>query len=107
MKPAGDPRLSVSYGRVLRQARRFWPQLGGIAALSMVSAPLALLLPLPVKIAVDSVLGSEPVPHWLRWITKDASTTSALVTAVGLLLTIALVNQLQALLGWYLQTYTA
>jgi ATP-binding cassette subfamily B protein len=107
MKPATQSSLSASYLRVLRQAQPFWPQLAGIAALSMVSAPLALLLPLPVKIAVDSVLGSEPIPHWLRWTAQDLSTTSALVAAVGLLLGIALINQLQALLAWYLQTYTA
>src|SRR3954464_491218 len=105
MTPTSDSSLAASYLRVLRQARPFWPQLAGIAALSMVSAPLALLLPLPVKIAVDSVLSSEPMPHWLRWIAKDASTTSALLAAVGLLLAIAVVNQLQALLAWYLQTY--
>src|SRR4051794_18204934 len=99
MTPAADSSLSTSYLRVLRQARPFWPQLSGIAALSMVSAPLALLLPLPVKIAVDSVLGSEPVPGWLRWIAQDASSTSALVAAVGLLLGIATVNQLQALIA--------
>src|SRR3954462_10295418 len=107
MKPAVDPSLSASYLRVLRQARPFWPQLTGIAALSMVSAPLALLLPLPVKIAVDSVLGSEPIPQWLRWLAHDVSPTSGLIIAVGLLLAIALINQLQALVAWYLQTYTA
>jgi ATP-binding cassette subfamily B protein len=101
-----DP-TAASYLRVLRQARPFWPQLAGIAALSMISAPLALLLPLPVKIAVDSVLGSGPLPHWLAWMLRDASTPSALVAAVGLLLSIAVINQVQALFAWYLQTYTA
>lgn len=101
-----DP-TAASYLRVLRQARPFWPQLAGIAALSMISAPLALLLPLPVKIAVDSVLGSGPLPHWLAWMLRDASTSSALVAAVGLLLSIAVINQVQALFAWYLQTYTA
>src|SRR3954469_11628270 len=107
MNPASDPSLSASYLRVLRQARPFWPQLAGIATLSMISAPLALLLPLPVKIAVDSVLGNEPIPHWLHWLAHDASATSGLVIAVGLLLGIALINQLQALIAWYLQTCTA
>src|SRR3954453_9000876 len=104
MTPTSDSSLAASYLRVLRQARPFWPQLTGIATLSMVSAPLALLLPLPVKIAVGSVLGSEPMPHWPRWVSKDVSKTSALVDAGGLLLAIAVVNQLQALVAWYLQT---
>jgi len=96
MNPDRDP-TAASYLRVLRQARPFWPQLAGIAALSMISAPLALLLPLPVKIAVDSVLGSGPLPRWLAWMLRDASTSSALVAAVGLLLSIAVINQVQAL----------
>jgi ATP-binding cassette, subfamily B, bacterial len=107
MEPARDSTMASSYLRVLRQARPFWPQLGGIAALSIVSAPLALLLPLPVKIAVDSVLGSGPRPAWLAWMMRDATTSSALVAAVGLLLAIAVINQIQALFAWYLQTCTA
>jgi ATP-binding cassette subfamily B protein len=99
--------MASSYLRVLRQARPFWRQLSGIAALSIISAPLALLLPLPVKIAVDSVLGSGPVPAWLAWMMRDATTSSALVAAVGLLLAIAVINQIQALFAWYLQTCTA
>ncbi|MFL6301001.1 MAG: ABC transporter ATP-binding protein [Terriglobales bacterium] len=107
MEPVRELTMASSYLRVLRQARVFWPQLAGIAALSMISAPLALLLPLPVKIAVDSVLGSGPLPRWLAWMVHDASTSSALVTAVGLLLAIAVINQVQALMAWYLQTCTA
>jgi len=107
MEPVRDSTMASSYLRVLRQARPFWPQLGGIAALSIISAPLALLLPLPVKIAVDSVLGSGPLPAWLAWMMRDATTSSALVAAVGLLLAIAVINQIQALFAWYLQTCTA
>jgi ATP-binding cassette, subfamily B, bacterial len=107
MEPVRDSTMASSYLRVLRQARPFWPQLGGIAALSIISAPLALLLPLPVKIAVDSVLGSGPLPAWLAWLKRDATTSSALVAAVGLLLAIAVINQIQALFAWYLQTCTA
>src|SRR3954452_1648412 len=107
MEPARDSTMASSYLRVLRQARPFWRQLSGIAALSIISAPLALLLPLPVKIAVDSVLGSGPVPAWLAWMKQGATTSSALVAAVGLLLAIAVINQIQALFAWYLQTCTA
>ena len=107
MEPVRDSTMASSYLRVLRQARPFWPRLGGIAALSIISAPLALLLPLPVKIAVDSVLGSGPLPAWLAWMMRDATTSSALVAAVGLLLAIAVINQIQALFAWYLQTCTA
>ena len=48
------------YLRTLLHARRCWPHLAGIAALSLLSMPLTLLYPLSLKIAVDSVLGQQP-----------------------------------------------
>jgi ATP-binding cassette subfamily B protein len=53
------------YGRVLREARRYWPHLGGMLALSLLSTPLGLLQPVPLKLAIDSVIGSEPMPALL------------------------------------------
>jgi len=32
--------------------------------LSLLAPPLALLTPLPLKIAVDNVLGGHPLPHF-------------------------------------------
>ena len=45
------------YQRLLRQARPYWLHIAGILLLDLLSTPLALLTPLPLKIAVDSVLG--------------------------------------------------
>ena len=45
------------YRRLLAQVRAYWPHLTGILLLSFLSAPLSLLTPLPLKIAVDSVSG--------------------------------------------------
>ncbi len=88
-------------------ARDCWPHLVGILGLSIVSTPIALLAPLPLKIAVDSVLGHEPVPHWLWFlIPAGASRTTCLVLAAVLLLVIALISSLQSLASWLLQTYT-
>src|SRR5262249_21406219 len=53
--------------RVINQARPHWPGLAGVLALSLAAAPLSLLLPLPLKIAVDDVIGSEPVAPLLDW----------------------------------------
>jgi len=47
------------YRRLLRQARPYWPHLGGLFLLSLLVSPLALLTPLPLKMAVDSVVGSH------------------------------------------------
>ncbi len=96
------------YRRLLRQARPYWLHFGGILALSLLAPPLALLTPLPLKIAVDSVIGSHPLPGILGAMlpTATRSPTAALLLAAGLAVTIALLVHLQALGSWLLQTYT-
>jgi ATP-binding cassette, subfamily B, bacterial len=107
MSPTGYPTLSL-YRRVLGQAQPYWPHLAGILLVSLLSTPLALLTPVPLKIAVDSVLGSQPVPGFLVVLLPAAVTRSAiavLVLAVGLMVAIALLSQLQELASALLQTY--
>jgi ATP-binding cassette subfamily B protein len=70
--------------------------------------PLALLNPLPLKIVVDSVLGSRPVPEWFAALLPRAvpdSGGAVLGAAVGLVLALALANQLQSLAILVLRTY--
>lgn len=94
------------YRRVLQQARPCWPHLAGIVALSVLSIPLTLLLPLPLKIVVDSVIGREPLPSWLRFFAGKGSATATLLVAAGLLLAVGVLMQVQALASWLLQTWT-
>jgi ATP-binding cassette subfamily B protein len=97
------------YGLLLAEARPYWPHLAGIFLLGLLSAPLALLLPLPLKIAVDSVLGDHPLPAVLQAVlpgAADASPTGLLMVAAGLVMAVGLLVQLQALANWLLQTYT-
>ncbi len=99
----------VVYRRLLRQARSFWPHLIGIFVLSLMAVPLALLLPLPLKLAVDSAIGSHPLPSFLRGLLPlhtAHSSAAVLALSVGLLIAITLLVQLQALATWLLQTYT-
>jgi ATP-binding cassette, subfamily B, bacterial len=94
---------------LLRLARPYWPHLIGIFALSVIAAPLGLLLALPLKIAVDSVIGSQPLPHIFERLVPaslHASKGGNLLVAVGLLLTLSLLMNLQSFLAWLLQTYT-
>src|SRR6516162_5358108 len=53
------------YWRLILEARQFWLHIAGLFALSVLSAPLTLLSPLPLKIVVDSVVGSHELPMWL------------------------------------------
>ena len=93
--------------RVASSARHCWLHLAGILGLSILSTPIALLMPLPLKIAVDSVLGHQPLPRWLALLVPSVlSHTACLLLAAGLLVFIALLSSLQLLASWLLQTYT-
>jgi len=95
------------FARVLVESRSCWTHLLGIAGLSIVSLPLALLYPLPLKIVVDSVLGNQPLPRWLIRINPLLASRSASVdAAITVLLGIALLASIQGLASWWLQTYT-
>src|SRR5919197_628338 len=96
------------YRRLLRHARPYWLHILGIFAISLLSTPLVLLTPLPLKIVVDSVLGSQPLPGFLAsfpWITH-ASGTALLMMVAALLVPIALLLHLQGLANWMLTVYT-
>ncbi len=91
-------------------ARPCWPHLTGISLLCLVSTPVTLLAPLPLKIAVDSVLGTRPLPNWLhalpwpqRWF---SAANGGLIICAALLVLVALLNCLQSLGSWLLCTYT-
>jgi ABC-type multidrug transport system fused ATPase/permease subunit len=93
--------------RVLLESRSCWPHLIGIAGLSILSLPLTLLYPLPLKIVVDNVLGSQPLPGWLvKTIPVLHASGTSLDAAIAVLLGIALLVSAQSLAAWYLQTYT-
>jgi ATP-binding cassette subfamily B protein len=93
--------------RLLRRARPYWPHIGGLFLIGLLSSPLALLTPLPLKLAVDSVLGAQPFPGFLEALLPAAATRSyALALAAGLMVAIGLLVHVQALASWLLQTYT-
>jgi len=97
------------YRRLLLQARPYWLNLLGCLVLSILSIPLALLAPLPLKIGVDSVIGSQPLPRFLLVLLPSlagASGRMLLMVAAGLLLLITFLRQLQVILTWMLSTYT-
>jgi ATP-binding cassette, subfamily B, bacterial len=97
----------VLFRRLLLEARPFWPQIVGILLLTLASAPLALLTPVPLKIAVDSVIGSHPLPAALRPLAPGpANTAGILVLAAVLAVIVAMLGQVVSLVSAFLQTYT-
>ena len=79
MKPRSDLMIAR---RLLTQSRPHWLHFVIVLGLGLLSAPLALLTPVPLKLAVDHVLGSAPLPGWLP---------SALLDSPSVLLTFAAV----------------
>ncbi len=95
--------------RLLRQARPYWGHIAGILLLNLLATPLSLLKPIPLKIAVDSVVGSKPLPRFLAPLLPDVLTRSALLVlgvAAGLQVLATLLSQLQALATYWLRTQT-
>jgi ATP-binding cassette subfamily B protein len=104
--PQTDRHLLV---RVLLQARPYWGNVAGIFALGLLATPLALATPLPLKLAVDSVIGSEPLPGFIAALVPDSlehSPEVVLWLCAGLILAVALVTQLQRASSSALRTWT-
>src|SRR5881392_575183 len=97
----------VLFRRLLSQARPYWPHVAALFLLSQLSSPLSLLTPLPLKIAVDSVIGSHPLPHAIAPLVPEgiAHSPAVLLAIAGLLVAVALLRQLQGLTNTLLQAY--
>jgi ATP-binding cassette, subfamily B, bacterial len=95
--------------RLVRQARPSLPHIVVLLLLGLLSTPLALLTPLPLKIAVDSVIGSRPLPGFLDALLPDAaagSSTVILILAAGLIVAVTLLSELVDLASSLLSAYT-
>ena len=103
--PQPRPRPSLAK-RLLAQVRPYWPHLACILVLDFAAVPLALLVPVPIKIAIDSAIGEHPLPWPFGSIEGLGSQGAALVVAVGLLVALALLTEAQKYLTWMLQAYT-
>jgi len=95
--------------RLLLETRPFWPHILGISVLSLLATPLALLMPVPIKIIVDNVLGTQPLPDFVRHFLPGGTGSSMmtlLTLSVALLVVNALLTQMQELATSLLKTYT-
>lgn len=102
------PGRSGLYRRLARETRGYRPHVGATLFLSMLATPVALLTPLPLKVLVDSVLGSHPLPGVVDWFIPGhggSDTTTVLVVA-GMFLVIEILVQAQWIVAYIMQTYT-
>src|SRR5687768_17257011 len=94
-------------GRVLAEARPFWGGLAALMALELLATPILLLTPLSLKLAVDSVIGSEPLPGFLADVVPDSITDSdvALLGLIaGMYVAVIVLSQLQDISTYVLRT---
>ena len=74
--------------------------------MGLLATPLMLLAPVPLKIAVDSVVGSSPLPGFMEPLTPDwlsDSTIRLLFLAAGLQVLVVLLSQMHELAGHVLR----
>ncbi len=82
----------------MEYAREYRLRLCAIVLLSLLGPACTLLFPLPMKIAVDSFLGSRPMPEAIVAVTPSALLASSggiLAVAACLMVAIALLDQMQ------------
>jgi len=90
--------------RLARELRPYWLRILGLLLLSMLATPLALLSPVPLKIVIDSALGSHPPPPVLNRI-LPAGSDDLLVAAALFFVAVALLTQLLDLATAVLRTF--
>jgi len=79
-----------------------WP-IVALLVISLLAVPITLIFPLPIKLLVDSVLGSQPLPGYLRiFVGSQVSKSLALWLAISILLGATVLTYLQNLVNvWY------
>ena len=100
---------SELYRRLVREVRPYGLHLLGILFVTLLSIPLSLLTPLPLKIAVDSVIGSHPLPGFVQEVLPTAlarSSDGMLIFIIASAIIIAVLSGLQRLASSWLRIYT-
>jgi ATP-binding cassette, subfamily B, bacterial len=104
--------MNKSWARIIKKiyghAFPFLPHMMGIIVLNLVSIPLVLLNPVPLKIVVDNAIGDDPIPDLLKNLLPaafDYTFNGVLLVAVAMVILISLLKNLQGLFLWILQSY--
>jgi len=108
MRLAQLERLAL-YRRLAKEVYPYWRHMGGILCLSLLAPPVALLTPLPLKIIVDNVIGTQPLPHFLGALLPEVakgSQVALLALAAALVMGVALLAQLRDFASSLLGAYT-
>ena len=95
--------------RVLREARPYRGRVLAVFLIGLLATPIALLAPVPLKIAIDSVISTRTLPEfltpWVPDVLKDTP-TGRLNLSIGLLLIVAFLTQIQWASSWLMSMAT-
>lgn len=105
---SGKPNVESSvFFRIVEFARPYWIKVAGTFLLSLAAAPLTLLTPFPLKIAVDSVIGTKPLPGFLAAALHLVGDSPYVILAAvaALLVLITVLLYVQGMAVWLASTY--
>jgi ATP-binding cassette, subfamily B, bacterial len=95
--------------RILNQIRPFWRQILLLLLVDLLATPLLLLSPVPVALAVGTLIGGHPLPGFVDAFVPDSvvhSSLALLFFVAALQVLIVLMTELQSLVSYVLQTRT-
>src|SRR5437660_1773779 len=94
-------------GRVFADLRPYSWSIFVVLIVSLSAIPITLITPLPIKLMVDSVLGSQPISGYLSLLAPGGSQPSkdyVLLLAIGILVGSTVLTYLQNLLNTWFST---
>lgn len=92
-----------TWRRLLGEIRPYWLHFTLAFVVSILATPLALIAPLPLKIIVDNIIGSQPLPEFMSIVVpKSVSKDYLIILSIGILLGTTVLIYLQALLSTWL-----
>lgn len=97
-------------GWLVREALPYWPHVLGLLTLSILTIPLSLMTPVPLKVAIDYVIGSDRLPGILETLLPSAlqeSKGGLLLFAASLVVIVAVFTQVTYLGSSLLRTRTS
>src|SRR5688572_11918374 len=95
--------------RVLLQVRPYWVHIISLFILNLLAAPVALLKPFALKVLIDSGFGSSPVPAFIKAffpLNYEFSFSNIVIVSAGLVIIIALIENIYGVVLRVLETYT-
>ncbi len=92
---------------LFQETKQYWNHILLIFLINLVAIPLSLATPIPIKIAIDYIIGNRELPTFVLGSLKIFSNPETCFTTIicFLYFMLLLFNSLQAYMAWYYQSY--